>query len=297
MFPGGLDPASPPNGGSDLQSRVFPYRYAFEVPAAITSPTLTITVPPGPAVAAFSGDTPITVNPGTATIPIAFPAAAAFVAPPGAASSPLHLATPTVADGTSGRQAAPAPSTSTTGSVFNATNIEIALAAVVAAALIALRVRHRNPTPASRQASPDPVRSDIPTQTPPRYPHQADFYYPPPPGRQPGRPDEPGEPAGAACDVLPDADIAAEPDDPANPDGYIGAASDASDIPETRKPSRQLDWGSDGGSHGGLEEYDDVSGSRDPGPFDPIGPTGVSTRLVLLGFPWVGNLRNRLIAL
>ncbi len=263
VFPGGADPPLTAAGsvGSDLQSHVFVYRYGFEVPATVTAATLQITVPPGPAVAAFSADTPITVNPGTATIPITFPTAAVFVAQPGAATSPLHFATPTAAgapgaSGSSGRPAGSAsPAASTPGSLLDATNvIEILLAAVVVAGLVALRVRRRPAKPTGPQMPSSAATAGYGGQPLPGYP--PGFYYPP--GSHPGEPDD-AEPSQRQ--TVPD-----------GPDTHSGLDSGLDSALEGG-----LNSALEGGLEGGLE---DLSGVADAGPADLIGPVGVSTRFV-----------------
>lgn len=74
VLPGGPDPVqAETNGATDGKSELFPYIYAFAVPADTTAATLSIHFPPELAAAAYSGSPGVTVQPPPATFQLTLP--------------------------------------------------------------------------------------------------------------------------------------------------------------------------------------------------------------------------------
>lgn len=164
-LPGGPDPQSLSEVQDD-QSALFPFQYALAVPDTMTSATLTIHVPAMPAVAAYSGDSPETVTPGTATFSFSVPAPSTPVPPADAASAPAAI--PASSTG------APTSTSSSGASIAFIVAVAVALVALV----VAVARRRRRPTPVVSAASgsfvPEPPppsdrrRDDSTPQGPPR---------------------------------------------------------------------------------------------------------------------------------
>lgn len=111
-LPGGPDPQQwTTDGSTSGRSTVFPYIYAFAVPADLTTATLAINFPPELAIPAYSGSSGVTVNPGTATFPLTLPPPSSLSPPAGAASAPAPIrAATTSAQPKSHRSSSSAPS-------------------------------------------------------------------------------------------------------------------------------------------------------------------------------------------
>lgn len=155
-LPGGPDPLQPATDGStDGDSEVFPYIYAFPVPAGLTSATLTVDIPPQPTVAAFNGTSPITTSPGRATFPLTLP-------PVGSPTPAVRAArTPAVISATS--VGSPRPGAGHSGT-FGGAAVVVATAVAAALAALLLIRRRTHPLPAAPvPASPVPAAGDLPS--------------------------------------------------------------------------------------------------------------------------------------
>ncbi len=151
-LPGGPDPAQVATDGStDSRNELFPYRYAFPVPADLTSATLTINFPPEPATPSYSGAAPIIVNPAPITIPVTFPPPATVTPPAGSATTPAAL--------TSGRTSAAAIASNRAAPGGSVPASDTAAGVVAAAALAAgiILLRRRRNTLVGAPADPAPA--------------------------------------------------------------------------------------------------------------------------------------------
>lgn len=174
-LPGGPDPQSLADT-QDAQSALFPFQYAFAVPDTITSATLTIDVPAMPAVAAYTGDNPITVTPGTATFAFSVPAPASPTPPAGAATAPADIVVSHFSGATSAHGG---DSGLPTGPLIGGL---LGLVAVIAAGTFVV-TRRRRMVPTPSLAGPGPATTPL------------SGSHPPPPSPPLRRQDEPVVPA------------------------------------------------------------------------------------------------------
>lgn len=197
-FAGGPDPV----GGGSSNNGLFPDRYAFEVPATLTTATLTIAVPTEQAVPAYSGSSGIPLNPGTATFPISLPSPGTVAPPADPAHSPalINTSSPAAANTPSARR----------GQGSSAGPISAGMAALVAitlAAVILTRRRHQ-PSPATTTAVPGGPSPPAPPAEPPGASTGGRAclwgpasWTPPPPNPNPGNP-APGAPEAGGSDPV-----------------------------------------------------------------------------------------------
>lgn len=177
-LPGGPDPKQwKTDGSTSGRSLVFPYQYAFAVPADLTSATLRITFPAELAIPAYSGSSGVSVHPGPATFPISFPAPVVPVPPPDAATTPALIPASHSSGGASG-----GVSHGGAGVLVTVLAAALAVLAVASGAILVARRRRR---------SARPVAADRPPAGPgpPGRPHPiADESHPPPAATPQGDP-------------------------------------------------------------------------------------------------------------
>ena len=169
---------TPGGGPDDNGPGLFPDRYAFPVPAGLTTATLTIS--PGN-IDITGGVTTITTTLTPAAFAVTIPPPTAPPAPAGSAVRPRHYGTVGTAPTTPARRNVAARRPSTTGPAWTATVIVAVAAALVALAVILRARRRARPTspatadwtaasPVYRPPAPTPASPPAPTSAPPASP-------------------------------------------------------------------------------------------------------------------------------